>query len=351
MNLPLISIIVPVYNTQNYLRQCLDSLIFQTLQNIEIIIIDDGSTDNSPAICDSYSYDKRIIVRHEKNQGVSKTRNLGISLSSGNYIMFVDSDDWIDLKTCEKMAAAINIENPDLIISGNMNVASSGQTIRHLFKGNQFFNLENYQNNILIPTMGLVGSQLKNPAKLDKLTPVWARLYKAEIIKKHSIKYIDLNVLPSECLQFNFEFCLHASSAYYVDEPLYYYRRNTQFSVTKPYRSNLIEKWDWWYSYTSSYILSHCDSTIIWDAFYSRICCSVIPLGGNALKLKNLKDIVNEVHIFLNNKNFIKAFSKFDYSNCPIYWKLYFYAAKKQRVLLFVFLTWCMRKILNLRKK
>lgn len=102
----LVSIIVPVYNTEPYLNQCIDSILAQTYHNLEIIIIDDGATDNSADICESYS-DSRIIVYHTENRGLSAARNYGIDKSHGEYIYFVDSDDWIDADLIEKAMKCI----------------------------------------------------------------------------------------------------------------------------------------------------------------------------------------------------------------------------------------------------
>ena len=94
-----ISVIIPVYNVEKYLKRCLDSVINQTYKNLEIILVDDGSTDNSGKICDEYAKnDKRIIVIHKENGGVSVARNIGLDICTGDYVNFIDSDDWIDLK-------------------------------------------------------------------------------------------------------------------------------------------------------------------------------------------------------------------------------------------------------------
>ena len=98
----LISIIIPVYNVEKYLAKCLDSVLNQTYKNLEIILVDDGSKDNSGAICDEYAKrDNRIIVVHQKNSGVSKARNLGMSMATGDYIGFIDSDDTIEANMYE----------------------------------------------------------------------------------------------------------------------------------------------------------------------------------------------------------------------------------------------------------
>lgn len=346
-----ISIIVPVFNTERYLELCLNSIRKQTLKDIEVIVVDDGSTDNSPIICEKYIEDVRFKIFHNSNKGVSATRNFGIEQSTGKYCMFVDSDDWIDATMCEDLWNEACRTKADLVICGNYNESTSRTIKRHLFSKNIVFSKQQYLEEIIVPTLGLVGKGIKNISKLDKLTPVWARLYRASIIKENNIKYIDLHKLPSECLQFNFEFCIHATSACYLNKVLYHYRRNTVQSITKPYRADLMGKWLWWIEYEKNLIKQKSLPDIFLSAYYSRICCSVIPLGGNAIKLKKLPDRLKECNSFLLNPIYEKAFDNFNYSVCPIYWKLFFWSAKSRNTMLFYFLTKVMRKILEKRKK
>ena len=113
----LISIIIPIYNVEKYLKKCIESVINQTYKNIEIILINDGSTDGSGKICDEYAIkDKRIKVSHNENGGVAVARNKGIKMSTGDYIVFVDSDDFISNEYCEKMLEAVLRNNADIAI-------------------------------------------------------------------------------------------------------------------------------------------------------------------------------------------------------------------------------------------
>ena len=113
-NRVLISIIVPVYNVEKYLAECLDSLINQTYQYIEIICVNDGSVDNSKSILEEYaSKDYRIKIINQNNQGLSAARNPGMREASGKYIMFVDSDDWIDLCTCKEAVISAEKNHAD----------------------------------------------------------------------------------------------------------------------------------------------------------------------------------------------------------------------------------------------
>lgn len=116
MENPLISVIVPVYNVEKYLKRCVDSLIKQTYKNLELILIDDGSKDNSGKLCDEISkIDKRILVLHKPNGGLSSARNTGIEIATGEYITFIDSDDWLELDTYEYCMKLIESNQADCI--------------------------------------------------------------------------------------------------------------------------------------------------------------------------------------------------------------------------------------------
>src|SRR5665647_2657921 len=104
MHNPLISIIVPIYKVENYIRNCVDSILNQTYKNLEVILVDDGSTDNCGNICDEYSLkDNRIKTIHKKNGGLSSARNAGLDVAKGEYIGFIDSDDWIEKDMYESL--------------------------------------------------------------------------------------------------------------------------------------------------------------------------------------------------------------------------------------------------------
>jgi len=118
MDNPLITIIVPVYKVEPYLRKCVDSILAQTYTNIEVILVDDGSPDGCPAICDEYKEkDSRVVVIHQKNGGVSAARNAGLDIAKGEYIGFVDSDDWIEPDMYEVLMDIVSKTGSDIVIS------------------------------------------------------------------------------------------------------------------------------------------------------------------------------------------------------------------------------------------
>ena len=129
MNEPKISVIVPVYKVEKYLRKCVDSIINQTYQNLEIILVDDGSPDNCPAICDEYAAkDSRVRVIHKENGGLGDARNAGLDACTGEYIGFVDSDDWIDANMYSDMATMMEEKNLD-VVCAPANIVENGQII------------------------------------------------------------------------------------------------------------------------------------------------------------------------------------------------------------------------------
>lgn len=121
---PVFSIIVPVYNVENYLNACVQSLINQTFSDIEIILVDDGSPDNCPAMCDTYAAaDSRVHVVHQPNSGLSVARNTGLAHAAGSYVLFVDSDDIINLDTCQRLLPFVD-KSADIIIGDGISVGS-----------------------------------------------------------------------------------------------------------------------------------------------------------------------------------------------------------------------------------
>lgn len=129
-NLPLISVIIPVYNVERYLRKCLDSVISQSYTNLEIILVDDGSTDGSGAICDNYgTLDSRIVVIHQQNMGLSGARNAGLDCARGQWIAFIDSDDYIDKDMYKVLYQVGSKNNADICACKSVNVDLKGNVL------------------------------------------------------------------------------------------------------------------------------------------------------------------------------------------------------------------------------
>ncbi len=197
-----ISIIVPIYNSEKYLNKCIDSLINQTEKNIEIILVNDGSTDNSEEIIKEYK-DKRIKYYKNKNQGIGKTRNFGIEQATGSYIMFVDSDDYIEKNACEKMYNKAVNENLDVVLCDFYKEYDNG-------------NIEE------IHTNSFNNSSLKeNPNIITDYLCPWAKIYDRKMIIDNNIKFVEN--LKYEDAPFVIKALCTAKKIGKIDECLNYY--------------------------------------------------------------------------------------------------------------------------------
>ena len=205
--------VVPVYNVEKYLEKCLDSIISQTLEEIEIIMIDDGSTDKSGAICDEYALkDARISVIHKRNEGLSCARNDGIGLSSAKYILFVDSDDWIEKESCEILYYIANKHKADLVF---------------------FTYSKHYESGKIIPVKTNVQSGAMNELEAFAFNTrgfhsTWLGVYHRKLFEHVRFPvgkvYEDLGTTHK---------LIHAAQRiFYIDKTLYHYRCQRRGSIT-----------------------------------------------------------------------------------------------------------------------
>ena len=199
----LVSIIVPIYNAEKYLNKCLDSLTKQTKKELEFILVNDGSTDKTEEIIKEYQ-DKRIKYFKNKNQGIGKTRNFGISKSSGKYLMFIDSDDYLEKDACEILYKKISKEGADLAICDFYKVYENGKT--------EEIHLPKFSSTTLKKTPSLINDINLSP---------WNKIYKRELITKNNLKFIEN--LKYEDAPFVINAMDKAKKIVKVDECLNYY--------------------------------------------------------------------------------------------------------------------------------
>lgn len=209
----MVSIIVPVYNVESYLDECIQSIVSQTYKDWECILIDDGSTDKSGYICDTWAEKEiRIYVIHQTNQGVSVTRNTGIQHAKGEYITFIDSDDWIDSDYLEALNAAMQNYHADLVVSGLIHNYYNGKIKTYIPQSIPSFNL-NIQNISYFVSLN----------KMHLLYPPYIKLYKTCIIKEHKIEF-NKQYSFGEDLLFNYDYLNHVKTITCINKASYHYR-------------------------------------------------------------------------------------------------------------------------------
>lgn len=219
-----ISIIVPIYNAERYLEDCIKSLLNQTYGNIEIILVNDGSTDNSREIMNEYAKsDNRIITKHIKNSGVSTARNKGLELVTGQWITFVDSDDWVEPNMLSFAINKARDSDADIVIwSYFMNYVNKQISLSLIPGGNQVFT----SNKDLLYLKSIY--QLYGESSIKECVSAgtaWCKLYKNEIIKDNNLRF-KAELTRAQDVVFSINAFLHAKKIVYFDKQLYHYRIN-----------------------------------------------------------------------------------------------------------------------------
>lgn len=229
----MITIIVPIYKVEKYIRQCVDSIIAQTYKDIEIILVDDGSPDNCPGICDEYAKkDSRVKVVHKANGGLMSARQAGLKASTGDYVGFVDGDDWIEPDMYKLFAQSIEKYHADMVCSEffysypDKDVKSKQNLEKEYFTKQEMIDL-------IYPKMLFKGVYYNfgiNPC-------CWSKLYKRELLEKCLYK-VTPEIKIGEDAAFTYPCLIEANSISYISAPKYHYINNPK-SMTNVYDQNL----------------------------------------------------------------------------------------------------------------
>ena len=234
---PLVSIIIPVYNVERYIKACLESLCEQTYKEIEIIVIDDGSTDASGTICDEIAKkDSRVLVFHLSNGGVAKARNYGISMAKGKYLTFSDSDDTVVNNFIEQSVSLI--KDADYVSGAfkTVNDRAEESIIDYMLEYDETVDCTEYLKKMAEYQAGAYWGAN------------WGKFYKSSIIKEHNLRF-ESNVGFAEDFRFNLEYLKYVNKIALIHNPVYYYRVDTSGSLSKKRRNPEI----YWQEYLELY--------------------------------------------------------------------------------------------------
>lgn len=217
-----ISVIVPIYNVENYLEQCLVSLSKQTLDEIEYICIDDGSTDNSPMILDYFKSDKRFRIVHKTNEGYGKTMNLGLEMATGQYIGIVESDDYVSPDMFAQLYSYAKKNNCDFVKGDYIAFSKDGQEVRHVYRSclyNQVFGVNENLERFECTNMS-----------------IWTGIYKKEFLKKNNIKFQETAGASFQDIGFMFKVFVSMTRGLFIEQTFLFYRTDNAGSSVKDNR-------------------------------------------------------------------------------------------------------------------
>lgn len=347
MNLK-ISIIIPVYNSARYLKKCLDSIVMQTYSNLQIICVDDGSTDNSWEILEDYaSKDLRFNIFRKKNEGVSEARNYGLKQAKGKFLMFVDSDDWIDENTCEIAINKIQEKELDVVMWSYVREMSEKSRPKNIMSADYVFENNEVQKKLYRRMYGILGEELRTVENADALCTVWGKLYRRDLIEKNQISFFDIHKIGNyEDGLFNLDVFRYAKSVMFLNQNLYHYRRDNTSSVTSKYDEELKNKKNVLFDYLEQCIQKDNLESNYVQALNNRIVLSLIELGINEMgrpcsilsKVKGIKAII------ITNR-YRTAIESFDFGYLPMHWKLFFKLAEIKCASGIFLLMWMIQKI------
>lgn len=301
-----ISVIVPVYNVENVLHYCIDSILTQTFTDFELILVDDGSTDNSGKICDKYvEQDIRVKVIHKQNGGVSSARNAGIEVAQGEYICFVDSDDYLE-SNCLEVLIETKISHAD-----SDNIWCGFQTVGDYFKNNKKITLAG--NNKKYSCLDLNG--IMDLCEKCLVQPPWNKLFSTNIIKENSLIF-PLELSLGEDYIFNLRYldCTNGKIAI-VNKPLYDYLRDGKESLDNKYYSNLLEIYRRLNSEIEKYAEKWCLPDVQISKMYSAFFFRLEAVLKNTFNRKNSQSLIKKIKYnnkILKSNDFQESMKKMD---------------------------------------
>ena len=327
-----VSIIVPVYNVENYLVQCLEALVGQSYTNLQIILVDDGSTDQSGSICDAWAErDSRIVVIHKKNEGLSAARNDSLCLADGKYISFVDSDDWLDSDAMIKAVSSAETEHADIVCFPYIRETKRNSKEVHIFNRSRSFCGMDVQTQLVRKLIGPVGSELASPEKMDWFSTAWGKLYRADCIRDNHLLFTSLREIGTfEDGLFNIQAFSHAETVYYLDECLYHYRRVNSGQLTSTYKPQFFQQTEYLYSVMESMheILSVRNGQ---EALQNRIA---LGMSAQALSISGSRNgflfQAKSLHTILHSERYLAALHQLSIHEMPFHWKAFYAACKLQ---------------------
>lgn len=224
----LVSIIVPIYNVENYIEQCVESILVQSHKEFELILVDDGSTDGSSVLCDEYAEkDSRIKVRHKKNGGATAARKEGVKISKGQYICFVDGDDWIEPDMIERLYISITEEHVDIAMCGRFE--DTGGIQRRVYQGIPEGRYDEQElREQVFPYMIVNGAFFE----WGLFPGLWDKMFRRECIEGYLYR-VDNRITIGDDAACVYPCILNADSIYVLHECLYHYRQSTASMVKR----------------------------------------------------------------------------------------------------------------------
>lgn len=316
---PKVSIVVPMYGVEKYVKKCIDSLLNQTLHDIEIILVDDGSPDRSGDIADDYAQkDSRIKVIHQKNSGLGPARNSGMKIATGEYIGFVDSDDWVKREMFSNLYQAAVKNGADIVVSGHCDVTNGSITKikKHPLEGETIYAHEN----IMEIRKNLYGHKLNDNVVEAFPMSVWISIYRRELILEHNLQFKEI---LSEDIIYNLSAYKYAKIITFTGDTDYCYRKDDQSSITQTFSENKLFRYKDFLTVLANMAKNEEDNDCIIRAKrtaidYCRLYVGLVRNSNDSLKKKK-----EHIKTFANKKEIKECWIGYPIENLPLQQRIF----------------------------
>lgn len=325
-----VSIIVPIYNVELYIERCIESLINQTYENLEIILVNDGSTDGSRSIVSSYCHCPNVKTVTKENGGLSSARNAGLKIASGDFIMFVDGDDYLEFDAVGKLMSHV-ADGTELLLFPYVREYGKESFKTPLFNMEYMeFDEKSVRSKIWAKLIG-PGKEDRNvsPVNMDRLNTAWGKLYAQSLIQDS--RFTDTQLIGPEDGWFNIQVLLNCKSAKYVSDVCYHYEKTNQDSLLHVYNENFMSKrWNL-YKLISIFIREQGLKEYKLN-LKRRIICEQYGLLQNIwcsnLKTNEKRVKTNEI---LKNSKYEKLYLNMKLSFIEPKWRVFYMLCKKRK--------------------
>lgn len=332
---PIISVIVPVYNVEQYIVRCIESLINQTMDAIEIILVDDGSTDKSGSICDLYAErNEKIQVIHKKNAGQGLARNEGIKAAEGKYISFVDSDDYLELNAYETITQRMEQEEADLACYGYVIRDTKGKIIRQPSVKERIYRGEEIREEFILHFFG-------DSYEDDNLRGISScmSVYKKDVLDYYNILFCSERIVTSEDTIFNLDYCKNIKKVIVIQKYFYNYCQQKN-SFSNQYQADRLEKTNILCEILNQYaqeykIQDKVNTRIVMLYWISLMTCMKHELQQNTdffAKKENIRTMCR-------SEETRKVLALLKHEHLPIQQKLYLFCVKNKLLCCIIIMT------------
>lgn len=332
----LVSVIVPVYNIEPYLSECVESILRQTYRSLQILLVDDGSTDGCPSLCDRFAEeDSCVKVIHRDNGGLSAARNTGLDASKGEFVVFVDGDDWIDSDIIERAVAAAEKNQADAVMWSYMREYGNRSLPKFTYGTEETLCVGEECRELFRRMVGPLDEETAKPQNLDVLSSVCTKLYRRGALE--GIRFLPTSVIGTEDTLFNLTFFSAVRRVYYLPVCAYHYRKNNATSITHSYSADFLERRLNFFRCVSELTEPLSDDRLR-QAHQNRRAIDLLGVGLNICRKNNLstREKREELLKALSTPEYGGAAAAFDSRYMAPQWRMYYRFAKKRNVRMMV---------------